>query len=153
MTIEGVNGFRFDHLDIVVTIDHGKGHSRIKCNFITRIRSLENNGEWQEEDYACTIGNAQCWKANADIIMNMFSTLLNDDLKTLPSLISIIEEQAKFGANVAAEENMSINLFMAGDILFYNIVIGKEGMSGWRCSYCKLFKNDWQQLHHQRSEP
>jgi hypothetical protein len=26
-------------------------------------------------------------------------------------------------------------------------------MSGWWCSYCKLFKNDWQQLHHQRGEP
>ncbi len=45
------------------------------------------------------------------------------------------------------------NLFMAGDILFYNMVTGKEGMSGWWCSYCKLFKTDWQQLHHQCGEP
>jgi hypothetical protein len=85
--------------------------------------------------------------------MNTFGTLLNDDLKTLPTLISIVEGQAEFGANAASEKNMPINLFMAGDILFYNIVIGKEGMSGWWCSYCKLFKNDWQQLHHQRGEP
>jgi hypothetical protein len=33
------NGFQqFDRLDIVVTIDHGKGPSRITCNFITRTR-------------------------------------------------------------------------------------------------------------------
>jgi hypothetical protein len=41
---------------------------------------------------------------------------------------------------------------MAGDILFFNMVIGKEGMSGWWCSYYQLVKNDWQQLHHQRGE-
>ncbi len=29
----------YDHLDIVVTIDHGKGHSRITCNFITQKQS------------------------------------------------------------------------------------------------------------------
>ncbi len=36
---EGANGFQGDHLDVVVTIDHGKGHSRVTCNFITRRRS------------------------------------------------------------------------------------------------------------------
>jgi hypothetical protein len=78
--------------------------------------------------------------------MNTFGTLLNDDLKTLPSIISIVEGQAEFGVNAAAQKNITINLFMAGDIIFYNMVIGKEGMSGWWCSYYKLFKNDWQKL-------
>jgi hypothetical protein len=32
---KGPNGFQCNHLDIVVTIDHGKGHSQITCNFIT----------------------------------------------------------------------------------------------------------------------
>jgi hypothetical protein len=145
------NGFQCDHLDIVVTIDHGKGHSRITCNFITRTRSPEN-GEWKEEEYACTIGNARCRKDNAKILMNTFGTLLNDGLKTLPSSISIVEGQAEFGVNELAQKSIPINLFMAGDILFYNMVIGKEGMSGWWCSYCKLFKNDWQPLGHERGE-
>jgi hypothetical protein len=143
---------KYDHLDIVVTIDHGKGHSRITCNFISRTRNPEN-GEWQEEENAYTIGNARCRKDNADIVMNTFGTLLNDDLKTLPSIISIVEGQAEFGANATAQKNIPINLFMAGDILFYNMVIGKEGMSGWWCSFCKLFKNDWQDLGHERGEP
>jgi hypothetical protein len=85
--------------------------------------------------------------------MNTFGTLLNNELETLPILIVIVEGQAEFGENPASEKNMPINLFLAGDILFYNMVIGKEGMSGWWCSYCKLFKNDWQQLHHQPSVP
>jgi hypothetical protein len=148
-----VNGFQqFDRLDIVVTIDHGKGHSRITCNFISRTRTPAD-GEWQEEEYAVTIGNARCRKDNADIIMNTFGTQLNDDLKTLPTTISIVNGKYQVGANPASTKNAPINLFMAGDILFYNMVIGKEGMSGWWCSYCQLFKNDWQQLHHQRGEP
>ena len=74
-------------------------------------------------------------------MVNTFGTLLNDDLKTVATCISIIEGQpAEFGANAAAQKNIPINLFMAGDILFYNMVIGKEGMSGWWCSQCKLFK-------------
>jgi hypothetical protein len=42
---------------------------------------------------------------------------------------------------------------MAGNILFYNMAIGKEGMSGCWCSYCKLFKTAWQQVDHGGSEP
>jgi hypothetical protein len=49
----------------------------------------------------------------------------------IASSISIIDGQpAEFGANAAARKNIPINQFMAGDILFYNMVIGKEGMSG-----------------------
>jgi hypothetical protein len=55
-TNEGANQFKCDHLDLVVTIDHDKGHSRVTtCNFITCVRSPENR-EWEEEEYACTIG-------------------------------------------------------------------------------------------------
>jgi hypothetical protein len=149
---EGPNDFRCDHLDIVVTIDHGKGHSRITCNFITRWQ--DETGEWNENEYASTIGNARCKKDNADIMVNTFGTLLNDDLKTVATCISIIEGQpAEFGANATAQKNIPINLFMAGDILFYNMVIGKEGMSGWWCSQCKLFKTSWQEVGHALGEP
>ncbi len=140
---EGPTEFQCDRLDIVVTIDHGKGHSRITCNFITRWQ--DETGEWNEKEYICTIGNARCKKDNADIIINTFGVLLNDDLKTIASCISIIAGQpAEFGANAAARKNIPISQFMDGDILFYNMVIGKEGMSGWWCSQCKLFKTRWQ---------
>jgi hypothetical protein len=141
-----------NHLDIVVTIDHGKGHSQITCNFITHWH--DQTGEWQENKYASMIGNARCKKDNANIMVNTFGILLNDDLKTVASCILIIEGQpAKFGANVAAQKNIPINLFMAAGILFYDMVIGKEGMSGWWCSQCKLFKTNWQQVRHTLSEP
>jgi hypothetical protein len=86
-------------------------------------------------------------------MMNTFGTLLNDDLKAPPSILSIIEGQAEFGGNAATQKNIPINLVMAGKTLFYSMVIGKEGMSGWWCSYLKLFKNDWQKLGHEYGEP
>jgi hypothetical protein len=67
--------------------------------------------------------------------MNTFSTQLNDDLKTLPTSISVVGGKAEFGENTASAKNMPINLFMAGGILFYNMVIGKDRISGWWCSY------------------
>jgi hypothetical protein len=71
-------------------------------------------------------------------------------IKTIASCISIIKgQQAKFGANIAAGKNMPINKSMAGNILFYNMVIEKEGMSSWWCSQCKLFKTAWQHAGHQ----
>jgi hypothetical protein len=72
---------------------------------------------------------------------------------TLKRNTLIVEGQAKFGANAGAGKNIPINLFMVGSILFYNMVISKEGKSGWWCLYCKLFKNDWQQLGHVRGKP
>jgi hypothetical protein len=112
---EAPNGFECNHLDIVVTLDHGKGHSRVTCNFITPCQSTES-GEWEEEKYACTLGNARCKKDNTRIIMNTFGMMLNADLKTLPTGISSIEGLAEFGANPVATKNIPINLFMAGDI-------------------------------------
>jgi hypothetical protein len=51
--LDAPNGYQGDHLDVIVTIDHGKGHSRITCNFITR--TVSENGEWQEDEYASRI--------------------------------------------------------------------------------------------------
>jgi hypothetical protein len=69
----------------------------------------------------------------------------------VPSIIN--GQPAKFWANGAAQKSMPINQFMAGDILFYNMVIGKEGISGWWCSQCKLFKTAWQHAGHEGGEP
>jgi hypothetical protein len=72
--------------------------------------------------------NAWCKKDNKEIITNNFGTLLNDNLKSLLSCIFIVEDRAKFGAHAAAhataQKMILINLFMVGDILFYNMVIG-----------------------------
>jgi hypothetical protein len=139
---------RGDHLDAIVSIDHGKGHSRTTCNFIARTKS--ENGQWHEDEHVCATGNARCKKDNAEIIQNTFAPLLDADLKIIVGwrCASIVNGQAMFGGHEVAPKMTPIDLFMAGDILFCSMIIGKEGFSAWWCCFCKLFKNDWQQAGH-----
>jgi hypothetical protein len=39
-----------------------------------------------------------------------------------------------------AQNTVPIELWMAGDIRFYSLALGKEGYSTWWCSFCCLFK-------------
>jgi hypothetical protein len=108
---------------------------------------VSEHGKWQEDEHVRTTGNARCEKDNAETIENNFGTLLNQDLKIVASwsCVSIVNGQAKFGVHDKAAQKMTpINPFMAGDIPFCNVVIGKEGFSTWWCCFCKLFKNDSQ---------
>jgi hypothetical protein len=57
---------------------------------------------------------------------------------------------AVFGTELAQRENEDVflltapvTLWMSGDLLWYATALGKEGCTGWWCSYCQLFKTDW----------
>ncbi len=76
MKLAGPTEFKYDHIDITTSLDHGKGHSRITVTFIARWQI--DNGEWNEDEYSCTIGNARCKKDNSEIIMNTFGPHLNN---------------------------------------------------------------------------
>jgi hypothetical protein len=88
-------------------------------------------------------------------MVNTFGLLLNEDFKPLlVAYRSLKASRPSLEENVVAhQKNIPINLFMAGNILFYNMVIGKEGMSGWWCSQCKLSKTTWHHAGHGRGEP
>ena len=47
----------------------------------------------------------------------------------------------------------AIKLFFAANILLYAIALGKEGSSDWWCTYCDLFKDHWQEYHHDPGAP
>ena len=146
--------FKCDRLDISTAIDHGKGHSRITTTFIARLQT-EDEG-WKEEEYSCTIGNARCKKDNADILKNTFGPSLNSHLKQIrdAGCVSITEDRTiQFGRVEEATKTIPIELFMAGDILFYSTALGKEGFSTWWCSLCRLFKPDWQEAGHRCGKP
>ena len=43
-------------------------------------------------------------------------------------------------------------LWFASDILLHCIALGKEGMAGWWCPYCKLMSTEWKEKNHPRGE-
>jgi hypothetical protein len=147
--------FRCDHMDITISIDHGKGHSWATLNVIPRWQ-LED-GRWGEESHVFTLANARCKKDNANIIRNTFRTLLKTELKQIREwgVVSIVDGEVKWGGGGGdtARRTIPVELFMAGDILFYTIALGKEGFATWWCNWCQSFKTEWQVADHQVGIP
>ena len=137
------------HIDIVVSMDHGKGHSRLTCNIISRW--CKDDGEWYEDEYAATIGNAICNKDSVEIFRNTFKDRLNCDLMKLKNATSfkINREGGLSTVVLGGEENTNtivsipFEVFFAGDVLLYSMVLGKDGYSTWWCTHCQLFKSEW----------
>ena len=65
-------------IDLVTTMDHGKGHSRVTLDMISRWK-LED-GSFTEEEYSATIADAFCAHDTVLIFQNTFKTKMNDDL-------------------------------------------------------------------------
>jgi hypothetical protein len=46
-------------------------------------------------------------------------------------------------------QTIPVELFMAGDLLFYTMALFKEGFATWWYNWCQLFKTEWQTADHQ----
>ena len=46
--------------------------------------------------------------------------------------------------------SIPFQVFFAGDVLLYSMLLGKDGYSTWWCTHCQLFKNDWAVRGHRR---
>jgi hypothetical protein len=126
--------FCCDHINRTISIDHGKeGHSQATLNVIPRWQ-LED-GSWDDESHIFTLVNARCKKDNTDIIRNTLGTLLNTELKQIREwgVVSIVDGEVGWGGGGGdtARQTITVELFMAGDILFYVIALGKEGFATW----------------------
>jgi hypothetical protein len=146
-------GFRCDRIDLTISIDHGKGYSRATLNVIPRWQL--DDGSWCEDSHVFTLANARCKKDNTDIIRNTFGTLLNTELKQIHEwgMLCIDEGLVGWGGQQGDDQTIPVEIFMAGDILFYAIALGKEGYATWWCNYCQLFKTNWQATDHQLGIP
>jgi hypothetical protein len=97
-------------------------------------------------------------KDNTDIIQNTFGTLLNNELKQIRDwgVVLVLDGEVEWGGGGGGGEDanrQTVELFMAGDILFYTIALGKEGFATWWCNWCRLFKTNWQSTDHQIGIP
>ena len=145
-------------IDVVVNLDHGKGHSRASVNFIARWE--EDDGKRCETATPCHLGNAKCHKDNSAIIQNTFGKKLDEDMlkiKARKGLNVFKTPDGEWEVNLeqTPPEDSSLiktTLWFAADILLYCIALGKEGMAGWWCPYCKLMSTEWKEKNHPRGE-
>ena len=150
---------QYQLIDVVINLDHGKGHSWISVNIIGRYQ--EEHGTWGDDTYPCSLGNACCRKDNSQIITNTFGQLLNADVELIQRqhFIQVVNEKVlAISSDWAGPPNIHdvripIEVSLASDILLHAIALGKEGSAGWWCSYCQLFKPHWQLANHQQGVP
>jgi hypothetical protein len=103
---------------------------------------------------------------NANIVKNTYATHLNAEMKAIRTIgcISFFKAAAtdSWADSYAIVGNgqskrdkggeciltMNLELWMAGDLLWYSTALGKEGCAGWWCLYCTAFKSNWQSKDH-----
>ena len=134
---------RWEKLDVVVAIDHGKGHSRIT---LTTIARWFESGIQKEKEYINTLGNARCKKDNHEILTNTYANMLNADMKKIKTSgkFSICSDGSVVLGSSANGKEIPVKIFLAGDLLFFAMACGKEGSASWWCTYCDLIRTDWQ---------
>jgi hypothetical protein len=115
-------GFRCDHINITISIDHGKGYSRPTLNVIPCWQLAD--GSWGEESQVFTLANARCKKDNTNIIRNTFGTLLDTKLKLISEwvVVSIVNGEVEWGGG--GEETQQDKRF--------------QWSSSWRATFCSM---------------
>jgi hypothetical protein len=156
--------FKANQINLLVCINHSKGHSCVSLTLVIRHRN--QTGQWSEQQHVFSVADAECRKDNSKIVRNTFGPSLNAELEaikqsshvsffTAPAAKAFRNCYAVFGTELSRKENQDVflltvpvTLWMSGDLLWYATALGKEGYAGWWCSYCQLFKTDWQSAGH-----
>jgi hypothetical protein len=120
-----------------MNLDHGKNHSRISANFVSRFQ--DGDGAWHEESHPCALGNARCLHDNAEIIQRTFGGLLDADLTSIQTsgglcIAADNEVELAVDADDINGAIVPVELFLASDILLHATALGKEGSAGWWCT-------------------
>ncbi len=154
----------YNSADIVFGGDHGARRFRAVVKLILR---NNNNKEVKPLSVVLTVGSINCAKENRDILEKTIMGHMNQGLKRLVNkyLIAQCHNQGTtvtFGDEPpATEEEIAINgdifclstrTFIAGDMSFFAIILGKENMSGKWCTWCMLSPKEWSTVGHEKGE-
>ncbi|KAL7528525.1 hypothetical protein ACHAXR_003576, partial [Thalassiosira sp. AJA248-18] len=154
--VEGlINGYDLDPLEIeFIHICHGGDHGKEKFRFASKVVLKMKNGEYYDDVFG--LADVACRKDHAVILDN---TCMPELIKG----INIIEEsdlvfsidhsadsQGRFSIDLVRSNShvSSVSIkptsFLAGDLAFLAVMMGKKNFSGSWCNWCKLSKADWQ---------
>ncbi|KAL7526841.1 hypothetical protein ACHAXR_001674, partial [Thalassiosira sp. AJA248-18] len=140
-----------DRVDHISGGDHGQGA------FIAGSRIVISLGDEDAEPISFEISVAEivCKKDNADILKKTikdeltkgFDTLAKNDLVFRLNANDQIEcSFVPASENDTAAKSLRANMYIVGDLAFYGMILGKEGMSGKWCHLCKLSAKEFADL-------
>ena len=165
--INGENEVSVNHVDVVLSIDHGQGASRATMTIIRR--TMDHDGAWREDEDSFSIADAICRKDNRSILLGTFANEIERDMQTINEwkylkVFSRADDEDKVYAvlgpiatpmNVEDVEvkTIPINLFFAADLAMAFMSCGREDFSSHWCAWCTLSRKEWQPKDHVKGDP
>jgi hypothetical protein len=140
----------YDHVDAIVSIDHGQKFLRAVLSIIVRWKEKK-----KEYETNFILASAKCSGDSFKVLKNTFAPLINEALhriKQANNELSVCRSSegnvyAVLGSeandNDAIIHHTNIEYWMAGDLKFFMMATCREDASGWWCFFCKLSKSEW----------
>jgi hypothetical protein len=158
---DDVKASQLHHIDISVSIDHGKLFSRAVAVFVCRRQS--EAGRWTQFQDTFLLASAECAKDSEVILQNTFMPHVNAGFQVLQqskhlNVYVCAETERKYacldGDPTEAEVDtigyapINLECHVAGDIAQFFMNQGREAYSSKWCPYCNLSHKAWQVQGH-----
>ena len=156
LTNSNKSAVNIKRVDVIAGGDHGCGA------FVAGAKVVVTFSDKSSVYFDVSVAEVLCRKDNAEVLEKTILTELTKGLKTMAeNEMHIIRKKngdydCVFGkmCDVAAtlEEGdiivkaLKVHLYVTGDLAFYAMVLGKEGMSGHWCHLCKISRKDFDNL-------
>jgi hypothetical protein len=145
----------FDHIDISVSIDHGKGF--LRASLVMLLRGMDSKVEMA----GCfALASAKCKGDSYKILQGTFAPKINEAfhrIKNSGYKISLFcrpegPAYSKLGTEPEDEshdsiQELQVEQFIAGDLKFFMMATGHEHADRVWCFYCEMMNKEW------KSEP
>jgi hypothetical protein len=154
-TLQGtINGYNLNPLDInFIHIVHGGDHGKNKFRFASKLILSMKNGKLYSQVFG--LADVACRKDHVIILTNTCMPFLMKGINTIEEsdvIFSYASDADDGELNIdlapskrhASSFSLKPTLFLAGDLEFLPVIMGKENFSSSWCIWCTLSKADWQ---------
>ena len=140
-----------DRIDFIIGADHGKGAFIVGAKIVV---TLKQDSIHESFSFEISIAEIICRKDTAAVLKATIHDELTKGLKTIAdnniniTLNDNNEIECCFSTQHVNEPATSLKatMYVVGDLAFYAMVLGKEGMSGNWCHLCMLNAKEFEDL-------
>ena len=146
-----------EKIEICLGGDHGKG----KFTFVAMIIVRYINKQRASKIFEFQIGQIDHGGDTVELLEPLLSRLEKGIKRLKPDKNGMCSCKVKrntdgeitlcYGEEDPEAEKFPMELFLIGDLKFLFMVVGRSGLSGHWCLYCKLKKSEWKLKHKEKN--
>ncbi len=155
-----INGYSLNPEDIsFIHAVYGGDHGKNKFRFCGKVVIRTKDGNYYDDVFG--LADVACKKDNGIVLDNTVMPHLVEGINVMESSSFVFhtnddDGSAKYSIDVTEEQPAGIPLqyfikptcFIAGDLAFLAIIMGKEGFASSWCNWCDLDHNEWAKKEH-----